>query len=60
MELHNWLLRFGCASKELGVVVASLADWITNSSPPWAAYFTLMDYFLVDLDKRLGVRPMGI
>ena len=25
MELHNWLLRFGCASEELRVVVASLA-----------------------------------
>ena len=34
MELRNWLLRFGCASEELRVVVASLADWMTNSSPP--------------------------
>ena len=34
MELHNWLLHFGCASEELRVVVASLADWMANSSPP--------------------------
>ena len=34
MELFNWLLRFGCASEELWVVVASLAEWMANSSPP--------------------------
>ena len=34
MELHNWLLRFGCASEEFRVVVTSLADWVANSSPP--------------------------
>ena len=38
IELCNWLLRFGCASDELGVVVASLADWMANSSPPWDVY----------------------
>ena len=34
MELRNWLLHFGCASEELRVVVASLADWMANFSPP--------------------------
>ena len=34
MDLRNWLLRFGCASEELRVFVASLADWMTKSSPP--------------------------
>ena len=34
MELHNWLLCFRCASEEFIVVVASLADWMANSSPP--------------------------
>ena len=34
MELHNWLLCFGCASEELRVVVASLADWMANYPPP--------------------------
>ena len=60
MELRNWLLRFGCASEELRVVVASLADWMANSSPPWAAYRALMVCHLVALDKRPGVRPVGI
>ena len=60
MELRNWLLRFGCASEEFRVVVTSLADWMANSSPPWAAYCALMACRLVALDKRPGVRPMGI
>ena len=34
MELRNSLLCFGCSSEELIVVVASLADWMANSSLP--------------------------
>ena len=34
MELCNWLLCFGCASEEFRVILASLADWMANSSPP--------------------------
>ena len=60
MELRNWLLRFGCASEELRVVVASLADWMANSSSPWAAYCALMACLRVAQDKRPGFRPMGI
>ena len=60
MELRNWLLHFRCVSEELRVVVSSLADWMANSSPPWAAYCTLMACRLVALDKRPGVRPVGI
>ena len=60
IELRNWLLRFGCASEELRVVVATLADWMANSSPPWSAYRALMACCLVALDKRPGVRPVGI
>ena len=60
MELCNWLLCFGCASEELRVVVASLDDWMSNSSPPWAAYCALMACRLVALDKRPGVLPVGI
>ena len=60
MELRNWHLCFGCASEEFRVVVASLADWMANSSPPWAAYRELMACRLVALDKRPGVRPVGI
>ena len=34
MELCNWLPRFGCASEELRVAIASLTDWMANSSHP--------------------------
>ena len=57
MELRNWLFRFGCASEELRVLVARLADWMDNSSPPWAAYCALLVCCLVVLDKRSGVHP---
>ena len=60
MELRNWLLRFGCASEELRVVVASLADWMANSFPPCAVYLALMVFCLVALDERPGVRPVDI
>ena len=53
--MRNWLLHFGCASEELRVVVSSLADWMANSPPPWAAYRALMACHLVALDKRPGV-----
>ena len=60
MELHNWLLCFGCASEELRVVVDNMDYWMANSPPPWAAYCALMACCLVALDKRPGVRPVGI
>ena len=43
MELQNWLLCFRCASEELRVVVDRLTEWMSNSSPPWTAYCTLME-----------------
>ena len=42
------------------VVVSKLADWMANSPPPWAAYCALMACLLVALDKRPGVRSVGI
>ena len=47
-------------SEDLRVVVARLDEWMDNSSPPWATYCALMACCLVALDKRPGVRPMGI
>ena len=60
MELRNSLVCFRCVSEELRVVVARLADWMANSSPPWAAYRTLMKCCLVAIDKLPWVRPVGI
>ena len=42
------------------VVVSRLADWMANSSPPWATYRALIACRLVALDKMPGVRPVGI
>ena len=60
IELRNWLLCFRCATEELKVVVAILAEWMANYSPPWAAYHALMGCCLVVHDKRSGLRPVGI
>ena len=59
IELHNFILCFRCASEELRVVVARLADWMSKSFPPWAAYCALMAYCLAVLNKSPGVRPPG-
>ena len=42
------------------VVVADLVDWMTHYYPSWATYCVLMEYHLVVMDKRAGVRPMKI
>ena len=60
IELRSWLLFFGCAPEELGVVVARLDDWMAKSSPAWSAYCTLMACRLVELDKSPGAHPVGI
>ena len=60
IKLRNWLLSCGWVSEELRVVVARLADCMAKSSPPWDAYLALMACFLVVLDKRPGVCPVGI
>ena len=59
IELCNWILRFGCLSKDLRVVVTRLADWMANYYPSWAAYYKIMACCLVVLDKRPRVRPCG-
>eukprot|EP00957_Ditylum_brightwellii_P045845 3478240-Ditylum_brightwellii.AAC.1 len=60
VTLSNWLLRFGVASEELREEIALLADWLSNGSPPWAAYRALIAGCLVALDKCPGTRPVGI
>ena len=60
IELINWILCLGCASEELRVVVNRLSYWMARSYTPLAVYCALMVCRLVALDKRPGVRPMGI
>ena len=60
IKLMNFLLCFGCLPEEFRVVVSDLDNWMANSSPPWSAYGDMMTCCLVALDKRPGVRPIGI
>ena len=60
IDLSNCLPLFGCASEDFRVVVVNMADWMDNSSPPWAAYRALTACHLVALDNHLGVCPIGI
>ena len=58
--LHNWLIRFGCASGELRFVVSNMAGYIANSYPPWADYCSLMSFCILAMGKSLGVIHLGI
>ena len=60
VALRYWLTRFERASGELRSEMALWQDWLANLSPPWAAYRALMARRLVALDKKPGVRPVGI
>ena len=60
VEFRHWLLRFGPESTALRTELARWTEWWGNDHPPWAAYRALMANRLVPLDKRPGVRPIGI
>ncbi len=54
------LLNYGEALAELQEEMVWLAEWMCNTSPPWAAYRGLMMRQMVALDKEPGTRPVGI
>jgi hypothetical protein len=56
----NCLLWYGRALSELRQEMADWVEWLSNESPPWAAYRALMCRRLVALDKQPGVCPMAI
>ncbi len=58
--MRNCLLWYGRALSELRQEMADWAEWLSNESPPWAAYCALMCRRLVALDKQSGVRPVAI
>ena len=48
IELHKWLILFGCALEELRFIIVDLADWISNYYLPglhifhyWHAAYSL-------------------
>jgi hypothetical protein len=58
--LKNWLLRHGDHSGRLRNAMATWVDWLSNGSPPYAAYPAVNTVRTVALDKSPGVRPLGI
>ena len=40
--------------------LAAWVEWLANECPPWAAYRATKNCRLAALDKRPGVRPVGI
>jgi hypothetical protein len=58
--MKNCLLWYGRASSELRQEMTDWVEWLSNESPPWAAYCALMCRRLVALDKQPGVHPVAI
>jgi hypothetical protein len=58
--LKNWLLRHGDHSGRLRDAMATWVDWLSNGSPPYAAYRAVNTVRTVALDKSPGVHPLGI
>ena len=58
--LQGWLLKFGEDSTRLCTRMENVLDWLSNGSPPWAAYCTFMSGLLIALYKQLGVRPFVV
>jgi hypothetical protein len=58
--LRNCLLWYSGALSKLRQEMANWVEWLSNESPPWAAYRALMCRRLVALDKQPGVCPMAI
>ena len=53
--LQQWILRFNVANQRLRQAVASLARWMANDIPPWAATRTLLANWLMALDECPGI-----
>uniref|UniRef100_A0A7S4I4G3 Uncharacterized protein n=1 Tax=Odontella aurita TaxID=265563 RepID=A0A7S4I4G3_9STRA len=60
LEVHIWLMRFGCRSEKLREELACWADWMDRTSPLWSAHRAIMTCHLIALDKFPGVPPVGI
>ncbi|KAL7524815.1 hypothetical protein ACHAXR_004326, partial [Thalassiosira sp. AJA248-18] len=59
IQLKNWLLRHEVHSERLRSEMAQWVSWLTNESPPYAAYRALNCLRELPADKLPGVRPLG-
>jgi hypothetical protein len=55
--LKHWLLRHGAHSERLRAVMADWVVWLSNGSPPYAAYRAVNTVRTIALDKHPGVQP---
>jgi hypothetical protein len=58
--LKHWLLRHGAHSEKLRKAMADWVDWLSNGSPPYAAYCAVNTVRPIALDKCPGVQPLGV
>ena len=59
-SLQECLLKFGEYSKKLRISVGIFVDWLSNQTPPRAAYHEFMFSPLILLDNQNEVRPVGV
>ena len=52
VSLQHWILRYRDARVELIHIVGKTTDWLSNSCPPWAAYWDLMDDRIIGINKN--------
>ena len=57
--LRNWMLRHEVHSERLREEMATWVCWLSNGSPPYAAYRGLNTVRELAADKRPGIRPLG-
>jgi hypothetical protein len=58
--LKNVLLMHGQASQRLHIVKAQFSQWLSNGSPPFAAFQAALANRLIAMNIFPGVRPTGI
>ena len=54
------LINYSSASASLRETVAKCASWLANTIVPWEKVSALFACRLIALEKKLGVRPIGI
>ncbi|KAL7461856.1 hypothetical protein ACHAXS_002258, partial [Conticribra weissflogii] len=58
--LSDLLLRYGTSSTSFRQEMATWTEWLSNESPPWAAYRATMATRAVAFNKFPGIRPISI
>ena len=58
--IQGWLLKVGKDGTIIRTSVETCFYWLSNGSPPWAAYRTFMFGRLIAIDKHPGVRLVGV